>query len=578
MANATTWRDRRTRFMHRVHARRAARRNLPIGFVTTPDPRSIGVVGRGRQLITGNFLFSGQYIEAPRLSIWDIADKHPEIAEEIHGAAWVDDLVAVGDDKARSRTQDWVYDWIKRYGDGRGNGWTPDIAGRRLTRWINHGPFILRGQDTPVADQFMLTLAQQTLFLANRWHTMSHGLARFEALSGLIYAGSMLTQMKDHVGPAADALAKACMDEISPGGAITTRNPEELLEILVLLNLAVQSLTETQQKLPREIPLAIERIVPTLRALRHSDGSLTRFHGGGSGLEGRLDQAFANAAVRATPDAGLHMGFAKQTGGRTSLIVDAAAPPFGAASAKGHASTLGFELTSGRRPIIVNSGSGARFGREWRRASRATASHSTLGIEGLSSSQLNPQGKWLIETPSTVRFNAPTTDGVRQIEVSQNGYQPSHGLTHARILKLAIDGRQLTCEDLLATLDEQDNAQFDSARGDDGIPYNIRFHLHPDVAATQDGESIYLALKSGETWVFSHDGVADLSIAPSVYLQNGRLRPIGTHQVVLSGRAMSYATRVRWSLAKAQDTPTAVRDLVQTDLADDVEYTPGDFE
>jgi hypothetical protein len=31
---------------------------------------------------------------------------------------------------------------------------------------------------------------------------------------------------------------------------------------------------------------------------------------------------------------------------------------------------------------------------------------------------------------------------------------------------------------------------------------------------------------------------------------------------------MAYATRVRWSLAKAQDTPEGVRDLVTDDLMD----------
>ena len=45
--------------------------------------------------------------------------------------------------------------------------------------------------------------------------------------------------------------------------------------------------------------------------------------------------------------------------------------------------------------------------------------------------------------------------------------------------------------------------------------------------------------------------------------EKGRLRPRATKQVVLSGRAMQYATRVRWSLAKAQETAIAVRDLVR---------------
>jgi restriction endonuclease Mrr len=55
---------------------------------------------------------------------------------------------------------------------------------------------------------------------------------------------------------------------------------------------------------------------------------------------------------------------------------------------------------------------------------------------------------------------------------------------------------------------------------------------------------------------------------PSVYLEYGRLKPRATKQIVLSGRAIEYATRIRWSLSKAQDTAIAVRDLKQNDPDD----------
>ena len=80
---------------------------------------------------------------------------------------------------------------------------------------------------------------------------------------------------------------------------------------------------------------------------------------------------------------GLAMGFARLSGGRTSVIADAAPPPDGQASLSAHASTLAFELTSGRRAVIVSCGSGVPFGPDWRRAGRATAPHSPLEIEGL---------------------------------------------------------------------------------------------------------------------------------------------------------------------------------------------------
>jgi hypothetical protein len=76
-----------------------------------------------------------------------------------------------------------------------------------------------------------------------------------------------------------------------------------------------------------------------------------------------------------------------------------------------------------------------------------------------------------------------------------------------------------------------------------------------------------MALKSGEEWIFRHDGTAQLSLAPSVYLERGRLNPRATKQIVLSASAMDYGTRIGWTLAKAQDTPSHVRDLeVEADL------------
>jgi hypothetical protein len=75
-----------------------------------------------------------------------------------------------------------------------------------------------------------------------------------------------------------------------------------------------------------------------------------------------------------------------------------------------------------------------------------------------------------------------------------------------------------------------------------------------------------MALKSGEIWVFRHDGKFNLALEPSVYLETGRLKPRASQQVVLSGRAVEYATRIRWSLSKAQETAIGVRDLNRDEL------------
>jgi hypothetical protein len=56
-----------------------------------------------------------------------------------------------------------------------------------------------------------------------------------------------------------------------------------------------------------------------------------------------------------------------------------------------------------------------------------------------------------------------------------------------------------------------------------------------------------------------------MSLEPSVYLQAGRLKPRPTRQIVLSASVVDYACQVGWTLAKAQDTPTAIRDTERDD-------------
>jgi uncharacterized heparinase superfamily protein len=567
--------ERKARFLNRWHARRATRVKAVTAFVSSPEPRTIGSFAKGRQLVAGNYLFAGALVEAPGVDLWDIDAPDQAYLDALHGFAWMDDLAAVGDATARTAGQRWLWDWIERFGRGTGPGWTPDLTGRRLIRWINHALFLMRGNDAPDGDVFFQCLAQQTQFLSRRWHAAAPGLPRFEALTGLIYAGLSLEGMEALAPPAVAALARECREQIDDQGGLPTRNPEELLEVFTLLTWAAAALTEVDKHPPESHLAAIERIAPTLRTLRHSDGSLARFHGGGRGQEGWLDHALAASGVKTRQPDGLSMGYARLSAGRTSVIIDAAKPPAPEASHNAHASTLAFELTSGRRPLIVNCGSGVSFGADWRRAGRATPSHSTLSLDGYSSARLGNADRAtareaLIDAPDHVPIEvSQAPDGLR-FQGGHNGYIRTHGLTHARQIELTFDGRGMAGEDMLLALEDSERRLFDrvmDAKRLAGIPFDIRFHLHPEVDAEVDmgGSAISMALKSGEIWVFRHDGTRDLTLEPSVYLEKGRLKPRSCVQIVLSGRAMDYATRVRWSLSKAQETAMGIRDLNRDD-------------
>ncbi len=550
----------------------AARRAKPAaGFVSQPEPRSIGLYARGKQLVAGNILFSGHLAEAPGAMLWEIVAPDPAFHAEAQGFSWLDDLAAFGTPAARSRAQDWTWGWIDRYSAGTGPGWTPDLTGRRIIRWVHHATLLLSGKEKAETVAYYRSLSQQSAFLARRWSAAAPGLPRFEALTGLVYAGISLIGMEKLIGPAAAALAAECKTEIDADGGIPTRNPEELLEVLTLLTWTASALSEASKLVPPEVAAAIARIAPALRALRHADGDLARFHGGGKGLDGRLDQALASAGVRPTGAATIAMGFARLSGRRTSVIVDASAPPGGRAVATAHASTTAFELTSGRRALIVSCGSGAPFGLAWRQAGRATQSHSVLSIDGVSSSRFSRRAQAELTDRAAITGSRMTVGAEgSELYLAHNGWLSSHGLTTSRTLTLAQDGRRLIGIEALTALTTEARRRFEdmmTATRLDGAAFSIRFHLHPEVDAALDmgGTAVSMSLRSGEIWVLRHSGSAKLSLQPSVYLEKGRLKPRPSTQIVLAGHARGFETRIGWTLAKAQDTPLAIRDLESDD-------------
>lgn len=565
-----TWRDRWQARLCGSSGRRAR-------LVSTPAAPLTGNAAQGSALVEGRIsLGHSRAVLAEGRSLWAVPSPTAGFEAARQAFGWLDDLAALGTGPARQVAREWVAEWFTRQGHGKGPGWSLPLVSARLERLVVHAEWLTTGASGLNPARVERALARHRRFARRRIAMLPDGPKGLAVAARLVVAAARLDGSDALLAQAQDALDRACRVLVDRHGAVEDRSPETLARVFCHLAEAAQALADAGLGPHPEHARTLGRIAPVLRTLRHADGRLPRFHGGGAGNVARIDAALAglrdlggSVGARRHPAPFLPMGFARLSRGRVSVIVDVTAPPTSrGASGTSHAGTLGFEMTSGRSPLIVNCGGAGGFGPDWQDAARQTASHSTLVVGDRSSSKLErTRGGALVltEAPGDVQVDLHPDLPDTHVVGAHNGYGPAFGLIHARRLDLSLAGDLLQGEDLLSAVSEADKRRFSQVAAD-GVPFALRFHLHPSVEAHLDPATgvVHLALPSREVWQFTHDGPCMIRLDPGVYLENTRPEPVASRQIVLSGRVTQPGLMLRWRLARDRTTPAFAQDGMAT--------------
>ena len=529
-------------------------------FISTPGPLSIGNTAVADKICQGEFFIFGNTLQLEDKVIWEHSLKNIENYEDLHGFTWLDDLAARGDNAAIEIAQKWIFSWIEKYGSGSGAGWTPNLTGKRLIRLIHHEEIILHELPEKKISTYFRFIYKQANFLSKRFYKTHEINMNFEAIVGLIYCGLYVEGFDSFITVATEYLSRECRDKIDEDGGILSRNPEELLEIFTCLVWVAHALHDANWTPSQAHIDAINRIAPTLRHLRHTNGDLCRFNGSLGKYSGELDRYLFLSGNKKKTTKILKMGYARLEGGRTSIIQDAGRLPNLFQSNLAHASVLGFELTHGRQPLIVNCGSGANFGRDWWKAGRATQSHSTFCIKGQSSAKLTRSLSYnskltdfLSQGPTEVVTNKSKVTGGTELTVSHDAFSTKFSVNLERKLELSDNGEILIGNDQIDLLSSRDRSKEISSHD---LEYEIRFQFHPEVTVQiLDNDVVQINSKYAGAWILEALNLTP-SIQPSYYFSEGNSSPIPTKQVVFSTKFNDFLKQVRWSFVKSYDIET----------------------
>jgi len=502
------------------------RRRVPEGpALPVRDPWP-GDPARGARLLRGELEAQGASITlAP--GAW--GEAKGSLGALAHGFVWLRDLRALGTDAARTRARALVADWIAMPPSALSR--KPDVAGSRIAAWLGHYDFVALSADDAFRARLMTRLVADAHALAAAVPADAQDGRGLTALKGLIAAAVALPDQQGFLSRALRFLPQEIARQVLPDGSHVERSPAAQLAALQDLTEIRALLQASQTQPPAALSSAIDRMAPALRVLRHGDGGLALFNGAKEEQTGLIDLALAQAGRGGRAPSGLpEGGFHRLQAGRTVLIADCGAPPPRGMDRLAHAGALSFELSIGRERLVTNCGGAPLGDSAWHDAARATAAHSTLIIADTNSSELKPEG--LGRRPGRIEAQRQEANGAHWLEAHHDGYAKPFGAIHRRRLYMSESGDDIRGEDQVEASEKR--------------PFAVRFHLHPLVRPTMQGEVVLLRLPSGGNWQVRADGVP-LALEESVYLGGNDVKR--TEQIVLTSAA-DQPQQVRWAITR----------------------------
>lgn len=391
---------------------------------------------------------------------------------------YFDDLVARDAASRASWHEVLLHRWIVENPPGRGTGWEPYPASRRIVNWIK---WARAGGALSASARH--SLAVQARFLQKRleWHLLGNHL--WSNAKALVFAGSFFA------GAEADGwreqgvriLERQLREQVLADGGHFELSPMyhalALEDVLDLLNADRAWPGRVPAALPERLAALAPRMLHWLDSLSHPDGAIALFN----------DSAFDIAPTRASLAAyasrlGLgpgeparafeHFGasgYVRVERGPFVLLYDVGDIGPDYLPGHAHADTLSFELSVHGRRWVVDSGCSTYAVGPERLRQRGTAAHNTVVVDGRDSSEV--WSSFRVARRARV-LDVAALDAAEHavIEAAHDGYVGRAGPVHRR--RVVLDEHGVLIADQL-------QGPFQRAEA--------YWHLHPEVRAASVG-------------------------------------------------------------------------------------------
>ena len=442
---------------------------------------------------------------------------------------------------SKKDTQSIILQWIKSNHRYSAKSWEIDIVAKRIIAWISNAKLTYEDGDAPYKENFNNIIKKQTNHLINEIEKSKLIDDKMIGCAAIILVGLCYQDKNNYLNFGLSLLKKIIKFSFDNDGFPKSRNIRQLSFYLKYFVLIREWLKESQNEIPEYINENIYYLGQAYAFVWKNNKKDILFNGNHETKNTEFDQYLKRLGYSFKNQNNELGGYAILNNKKNTLIMDVGSSPDKKFSSNYQAGALSFEIISGGKKLICNSGYFQNFKHQLNELLKSSAVHSTLILDDRSSCKFvktQNSSSQVYQGLKITKKNIVFEKNYWKINSAHDGYLKQYGVIHDREIEFYPEQTKFIGHDKIISKNMIKNLKFE-----------IRFHLEPNIKVmkTQDNKSILIDL-DGEGWKFN-------SNANNINIDNGlyfgkKNSFIDNQNIFISGMTNAENQTIKWELTK----------------------------
>ena len=470
--------------------------------------------------------------------IWDNKNLKKKDYKNLNSFFW---LFSLDLKSSKKNTQDIILQWINKNYRYNSKSWEVDIVAKRIIAWTSNSRLTYENGSIDYKNKFNNVVKKQINHLINEIDRSEWIDNKMIGCSAIILAGLSYQDKDDYLNTGLSLLKKLVKISFDNDGFPKSRNIGELSFYLKYFILIREWFRESQSEIPDFINENIYYLGQAYAFSWQNNKVDFLFNGNHEANNANFDYYLKRLGYNFKNQTKELGGYTILNNKKISLIMDVGPSPDKKFSSNYQAGALSFEILSGGKKLICNSGYYQNHNHQLNELSKSSAIHSTLILDDRSSCKFNKiknEGSRTSRGLKILKKKFVFEKNYWKINAAHEGYLKQYGIIHEREVEFYPEQIKFIGHDKIIFKDKIKNLKFE-----------IRFHLEPNIKVmkTQNNKSILIDL-DGEGWKFNSSS-NNMNIDNGLYFGK-KDSFIDNQNIVISGMTNDKNQTIKWEITK----------------------------